>query len=198
MMRNKKTIIDYLMEYFSRFLIFENVMSCILVVFLFSIIKPKFSSKCIDFLCKYIGKIPWHDYIYNIIVSIVCLVLFGLITFIFKKMCLEIKKYFKTKENEKKKEFDGLYKKYRETGAYIIWLHDLECLAKKNNLYNKVPENLWEEYRVAKRNLKKDFFFSLKKNKNFTSIDQLKEFDRIFHFMVISIKIYELMVNNKK
>jgi cell division septal protein FtsQ len=142
MKNNIKKIIKYLKKYFSRFLIFEYIVSCILVVFIFSSIRPRILLISYEFLCKYIGKIPGHDYIYNIIISIVCLVLFGLITYILTDMCLEIKKYFKVKGNENKKEFDELYKKYRETKSYIIWLHDLEYLAKKTNLYNKVPENL--------------------------------------------------------
>jgi hypothetical protein len=78
-------------------------------------------------------------------------------------------------------------------------LHNLEYLAKHDNLYDKVPENIWKEYRVAKKNLKDDSFLLLKvkNNKNFMPKYQLKEFDRIFHFLVISIKIYELLVKNK-
>lgn len=183
----KKTI-NYIKKYFRRFLKVEFLIICLLSVFVFPTIRPNIVGFCHSFFSKYIGKIIWHEYIFFIFISIVCLIIFGLITAIFSDICLWIKEYFK----EKKYISSDLEFKISK-GVYSFYVLDLEYWARKNNLYDKVPENLWEKLRVAKSNL--DFRYLSYKRISFRYL--LKRYRKINYFMKINAKIFKLLRNNK-
>jgi hypothetical protein len=68
----------------------------------------------------------------------------------------------------------------------------LESWAKDNDLYNKVPDNLWKELRAAKSNL--DFKFISYNRIYFKYL--LKRYRKINHFMNINTKILKILRNN--
>jgi len=182
-------IINYIKKYFRRFLKPEFLIICLLSVFIFPLIRPSILWFCYYFLSKNIGEILWHEYIYYIFASIVCFIIFGLVTAISSDFCSWIKKkFFRQKEDiYSDLEFKKSY------GVFSFYILDLESWAKKNNLYNKVPENLWEEFRIAKSNL--DFRFLSFDRISFKHL--LKRYRKIDHFMVINTKIFKLLRNNK-
>jgi hypothetical protein len=182
-------IINYIKKYFRRFLKLEFIIICLLSVFIFPIIRPNIVWLSHIFFSKYIGQILWHEYISYFFASIVCLIIFGLITAIFSDISLWIKEYFK-----QKKIISSELEYKRLEGIYSFYILDLESWAKKNNLYNKISKNLWEELRIAKNNL----------NFRYTSYNRislrylLKRYRKINYFMKINTKIFKLLRNNKK
>lgn len=183
-----KKIINYIKKYFRRFLKVEFIIICLLSVFVFPIIRPNIVSFCHSFFSKYIGKNIFYEYIFFIFISIVCLIIFGLITAIFSDISLWIKECFKPKKDI----YSDLEFKISK-GVYSFYILDIEYWARKNNLYDKVPENLWEKLRVAKSNL--DFRYLSYKRISFRYL--LKRYRKINYFMLINAKIFKLLRNNK-
>ena len=181
-------IIYYIKKYFRRFLKLEFLIICLLSVFIFPIIRPIIIGFVYLLFSKYISQSVWYEYMLYIFSSIVCLIVFGLITAIFSDMYLSIKEYFK-QDNIKYSDI----KLYKSKKVYTFFLLDLESWARDNNLYNKVPDNLWKELRVAKGNL--DFKFISYNRISFRYL--LKRYRKINYFMKINTKIFKLLRNNK-
>jgi hypothetical protein len=181
-------IINFTKRYFKRFSKPEFIIICLLSVFVFPLIRPSIIWFCYFFLSKNIGEILWDEYIYYVLASIVCFVVFGLVTAILSDFCSWVKKFFRKKETIYS---DLEFKK--SDGIFSFYILDLESWAKKNNLHNKVPENLWEKLRVAKSNL--DFRFVSYNRISFKYL--LKRYRKINQFMVINTKIFKLLRNDK-
>ena len=188
MKTNLMKIINYTKKYFRRFSKPEFIIICLLSVFIFPLIRPNIIWFCYTFLSKNIGDILWHEHMYYVFASIVCFVVFGLVTAISSDFCSWIKKFFWQKEAIY---FNLEFKRYE--GVFSFYIIDLESWAKKNNLHSKVPENLWEKLRTARSNL--NFRFVSYNRISFKYL--LKRYRKINHFMVINTKIFKLLRNNK-
>ena len=178
-------IISYTKKYFRRFLKVEFLIICLLSVFVFPIIRPNIIRYCNLFISKYIGQFIWYEYISYSFASIICFIIFGLVTAIFSDICLYIKKYFKQKNTI----YSDL--EFKSKKVYSFYILDLESWAKDNKLYNKIPDNLWKELRIAKSNLN----FKYISYNRISFIYLLKRYRKINNFMKINTKIFKLLRN---
>jgi hypothetical protein len=186
-------IINYIKKYFKRFLKLEFVIICAFSIFLFPIIRPNIVWLWHIFFYKYIGEISGHKYIFFITVSLLCIILFGLITTIFSDTFKEYLKQRRVKSLKLKEIISSDLKFKKSEEVFSIYFLDIESWAKKNNLHDKIPDYIWEDLRLAKQNL--NFRFLSYNRISFLYL--LKRYNKINYYMKVNTKIFKLLRNNK-
>lgn len=156
-----------------------------------------------DYITSYIkalfqGSLT-NPYVLEIFLGFV--VVFGLMlsTIIYKVLndiYLRVKEYLIKNGviGKKKEKLEKERKEYLSSkNIKIVFLQDLDVWARKNNCYDKVPEALWEELRVAEKRSKINYGGFEK-----IPLEVLKERYIRLHFQIeIVKKIIKLLENNK-
>lgn len=181
-------IINYAIKYIKQILKMEFLMFCLLSAFLLPVIRFYVIKSSHTLLFKNLNPSWYLEYLEQALPLIFGVITCSIIVWVLKDIFRYIKKYF-IAEKDINKELE--YKKSKE--VYSFYVHDLETWAKKNHFYNKVPEILWEEFRVAKKDLNMRYMSSKSISYKFL----IKRYRRMNNFMKINTKILKLLRYNK-
>lgn len=189
-------IINYAKKYLKGLLKPRFIGICLFSAFVFPFIK----SDILKFFAKWLFKLKGHntdyDLIFNGLPIIVGLILCNLIITMFTDIYRSVKESFKQEKSTEKSTEESNRKRLNYMGTkevFTFHIHDLEVWARKNNLYDKVPETLWEELRVAKKAC--TFRYTIYEDIPLRPL--LKRYRKINYFMNINTKIFMLLRNNK-
>lgn len=181
-------IINYAKKYTKQVLKLKFLMICLLSAFFFPLIKSNITWLCDKLLLNFKGQILYYEFIFNSLSLIVGFIMCHLIIYIFNDVYIWILKYFKLEKNNDKK-LNSISSKE----VYVFYMQDCEVWARKNNLYENVPENLWEELRIARKGLKINYT-----NCDIISFKYLLKRQRsIAYFMKINTRVLIFLENNK-